>query len=153
MAKEQMNSMKFFDRWSRKKGTPLKASAPAPVSEQAKVETEAKPEPTAAEMMNEVKTKKYHPASRLLVKPLVTEKITYLQSEGQYGFEVRPEANKQEIKKAIEAIYNVHVVKVRTINNLGKEVRYGRVFGRRKDRKKAIITLKKGERIEVHKNV
>lgn len=145
--------MKFFDRWSKKKGTPQKTPAPAPALAPAKSEKEVKPEPTVAEVMNEVKTKKYHPASRLLVKPLVTEKITYLQSEGQYGFEVAPSANKIEIKKAIEAIYNVHVVKVRTINNLGKAVRYGRVSGWRKNRKKTIVTLKKGERIEVHKNV
>ncbi|MEK9183258.1 MAG: 50S ribosomal protein L23, partial [Patescibacteria group bacterium] len=110
-------------------------------------------EKTAEEMMKDVKTKKYHPASRLLLKPLVTEKITYLQSNGQYGFEVLPSANKLEVKKAIEAIYGVQVVKVRMINIMGKEVRYGRVFGQRKDRKKAIITLKKGERIELHKNV
>ncbi|HBV58012.1 MAG TPA: 50S ribosomal protein L23 [Candidatus Magasanikbacteria bacterium] len=103
--------------------------------------------------MNEVKTKKYHPSNRLLVKPLVTEKITYLQSDGKYGFEVRTESNKQEVKKAIEAIYGVHVVKVHMINCLGKDVRYGRMSGKRKDRKKAIVTLKKGERIEVHKNV
>ncbi|MEK7190109.1 MAG: 50S ribosomal protein L23 [Patescibacteria group bacterium] len=103
--------------------------------------------------MDEVKTRKHHPANRLLVKPLVTEKITYLQSDGKYGFEVLPVANKQEVKKAIEAIYNVHVVKVHMINCLGKKVRYGRMSGKRKDRKKAIVTLKKGERIEVHKNV
>lgn len=145
--------MKFFDRWSRKKGTPQKAPAPAPALGQAKTEMETKSESAVAEVMEAVKTKKYHSASRLLVKPLVTEKITYLQSEGQYGFEVRPEANKQEIKKAIEAIYGVKVIKVRMINCLGKEVRYGRMTGRRKDRKKAIITLKKGERIEVHKSV
>ncbi len=115
--------------------------------------SEIKPEKTAAEVMNEVKAKKYHPASHWLVKPLVTEKITYLQSDGQYGFEVLPSANKQEIKKAIEAIYGVNVIKVRMINCAGKQVRYGRMSGQRKDRKKAIITLKKGERIEVHKNV
>ena len=93
------------------------------------------------------------PRRQLLVKPLVTEKVTYLQSEGKYGFEVLRNANKQEIKKAIEAIYGAHVIKVSMINCLGKEVRYGRISGRRKDRKKAIITLKKGERIELHKNV
>jgi large subunit ribosomal protein L23 len=145
--------MKFFDRWSRKKGTLPKAPTTAPVVEQPKVESEIKPEPTVAEVMDDVKAKKYHPSSHLLVKPLVTEKITYLQSDGKYGFEVRTEANKQEVKKAIEAIYGVHVVKVHMINCLGKDVRYGRMSGKRKDRKKAIVTLKKGERIEVHKNV
>lgn len=145
--------MKFFDRWSRKKGTPQKAPAPAPALGQAKTEMETKSEPAVAEATEAVKTKKYHPASRWLVKPLVTEKNTYLQSEGQYGFEVCPEANKSEIIKAIEAIYNVHVIKARVINSAGKVVRYGRMSGQRKDRKKAIVTLKKGERIEVHKNV
>lgn len=145
--------MKFFDRWSRKKGTPQKASSTTPVVEQPKTELEVKPEKTVAQVMDEVKTKKHHPANRLLVKPLVTEKITYLQSDGKYGFEVLPVANKQEVKKAIEAIYGVHVIKVHMINCLGKEVRYGRISGKRKDRKKAIVTLKKGERIEIHKNV
>lgn len=145
--------MKFFDRWSRKKGTLPKAPLAAPVVEQSKTESVIKSKPTVAEVMDEVKIKKHHPSSRLLVKPLVTEKITYLQSDGKYGFEVLPVANKQEVKKAIEAIYGVHVVKVHMINCLGKEVRYGKMSGKRKDRKKAIVTLKKGERIEVHKNV
>lgn len=150
--------MKFFDRWSRKKGTPQKAPTAAPaagstVAKEPQAESAIKPEKTISEVMNEARAKKRHPASRWLVKPLVTEKITYLQSEGQYGFEVRPEANKSEIKKAIEAIYNVHVTKVRMINCAGKQVRYGRISGQRKDRKKAIVTLKKGERIEIHKNV
>ncbi|MEK9158967.1 MAG: 50S ribosomal protein L23, partial [Patescibacteria group bacterium] len=71
----------------------------------------------------------------------------------QYCFEVSPRANKIEIRKAIEGTFGVHVESVRIVNSKGKQVRYGRVSGSRKNRKKAIVTVKKGERIELHKQV
>lgn len=89
----------------------------------------------------------------VLVKPLITEKGAYLASANKYIFEVAVCANKIEIKKAIQALYGVSPIKVNIVNSSGKNVRYGRAFGRTKDKKKAIVTLKKGQTIEVYEGV
>lgn len=90
----------------------------------------------------------------ILIKPLVTEKMTNLNADkGQYGFIVSVDANKIEIKKAIEKKFNVHVEDVRTMNYSGKTKtqfrKSGRFTGKTSRFKKAIITLKKGETIEL----
>ena len=90
----------------------------------------------------------------ILIKPLITENMTNLTAnKGQYGFIVSKRANKIEIKKAIEKRFNVHVIDVRTINYKGKPksllTRRGRFSGRTSSYKKAIVTLKKGETIEL----
>ena len=74
-------------------------------------------------------------------------------SDNKYLFEVSPKANKVEIKKAVQAVYGVSPVKVNIINLSGKKIRYGKVRGKTKDKKKAIITLKQGETIEVYEGV
>ncbi|OGE74469.1 MAG: 50S ribosomal protein L23 [Candidatus Doudnabacteria bacterium RIFCSPLOWO2_02_FULL_42_9] len=66
---------------------------------------------------------------------------------GRYVFRVDRNANKIEVKKAIEKVYDVHVVKVNIANVQGKSRRQGRVMGRTQDWKKAIVTLKQGEKI------
>ena len=86
---------------------------------------------------------------RIIRKPLVTEKSTQLKdSNNQYTFEVDRKANKIEIQSAIERLFKVKVVDVRTSNVLGKMKRLGRKYGKRPDWKKAIITLKEGDRID-----
>jgi large subunit ribosomal protein L23 len=86
---------------------------------------------------------------RIIRKPLVTEKSTHLKdSSNQYAFEVDRKANKIEIQSAIERLFKVTVVDVRTFNVLGKMKRQGRKYGKRPDWKKAIITLKEGDRID-----
>lgn len=92
-------------------------------------------------------------SARLLVKPLITEKATHLNAENKYVFVVSREANKITIAKAITTIYGVKPLAVNIINSLGKQVRRGRVSGKRKDWRKAIITLKKGETIKVYEGV
>lgn len=92
-------------------------------------------------------------AYRVLIKPMITEKGTHLASQNKYIFEVAPQANKIEIKKAIRAVYGVEPLKVNLVSLTGKQVRYGRTRGRTKDRKKAIITLPKGQTIEVYEGV
>ena len=90
-------------------------------------------------------------ASELMIlkKPLITEKGTHLQEElNQYSFEVDPNANKIQIKKAVEARFDVTVTKVRTLKIPGKMKTLGRFTGRRPDRKKAIVTLAKDDKIE-----
>ncbi|MCD4705588.1 50S ribosomal protein L23 [bacterium] len=92
-------------------------------------------------------------AYRILVKPLITEKVTDLAVFSQYAFEVSIKANKIDIKKAIQEVYGVSPIAVNVINMRGKKVRSGKVSGMTKRWKKAIITLKKGEKIEVYKGV
>ena len=92
-------------------------------------------------------------AYRLLKKPLVTEKVSIMASENKYVFEVARDANKVEIKKAIKAIYGIEPEKVNIINNLGKKVQRGRVQGKRKDTKKAMVKLPKGKTIDVYEGV
>lgn len=92
-------------------------------------------------------------AYRILVKPLISEKAAALGGENKYVFLVNTDANKISVKKAIEEVYNVKPIAVNIINMEGKVVRRGRVSGQRKDYKKAIITLKKGDSITVYEGV
>jgi large subunit ribosomal protein L23 len=90
----------------------------------------------------------------VLRKPLLTEKIAALQDKhNQYAFIVDVVANKVEIKRAVEKKYEVHVLEVHTMNVRGKIKRLGRFSGKRADWKKAIVTLKAGDKIELAQNV
>ena len=94
-----------------------------------------------------------------IIKPLVTEKMTKITDKqpNRYGFVVRPEANKLEIRKEVEALYNVTVVAVNTCRYAGKsKSRYtksGLIQGRTNAYKKAIVTLKEGETIDFYSNI
>ena len=110
-----------------------------------------------------------------IVKPLVTEKMTAItekssveksykvkgetrtkKAEAKYGFIVRPEANKIEIKNEVESLYNVTVINVNTVRYAGKRqsryTRAGLVKGQKKANKKAIVTLKEGDSIDFYSN-
>ena len=94
----------------------------------------------------------------IIIKPLVTEKMTAITDKlNRFGFIVRPEANKLEIKKEIEALYNVTVVDVNTINYSGKQksryTKSGIINGKQSAFKKAIVTLKEGETIDFFSNI
>ncbi|MBU1146314.1 50S ribosomal protein L23 [Patescibacteria group bacterium] len=89
----------------------------------------------------------------VLIKPLITEKSSFLSPYGQYVFEVALKTNKIEIAKAIERAYGVKPVSVNIIHVRGKKVRYGKTLGVTKKWKKAIITLKPGDKIEVYEGV
>jgi len=85
----------------------------------------------------------------IIKKPLFTEKGSNLkESQNKILVEVAKDANKLDVKKAIEEIFKVKVDKVATINTIGKWKRHGKSIGRRPDRKKAVITLKKGEKLD-----
>jgi large subunit ribosomal protein L23 len=90
----------------------------------------------------------YNPRD-VLVKPVVSEKSYGLLDEGKYTFIVAPEANKTEIRLAVEAVFGVKVTNVNTINRPGKRrrTRYG--WGQRPDTKRAIVTLAEGDRIDI----
>ena len=84
--------------------------------------------------------------------PVVSEKSYALLDDGKYTFEVDPRSNKTEIKQAIEAIFNVKVATVNTLNRAGKTRRTKFGLGKRKDTKRAIVTLKSGT-IDIFNNV
>jgi large subunit ribosomal protein L23 len=86
---------------------------------------------------------------RVIRRPMVTEKSTRQKEESrQYVFEVHRDANKIEIQSAVERLFKVKVLQVRTSNVLGKVKRLGKRYGKRPDWKKAIVTLKEGDRID-----
>ncbi|KGF09459.1 MAG: 50S ribosomal protein L23 [Negativicoccus succinicivorans] len=92
-------------------------------------------------------------ARDILIKPIVTEKSTALMAEGKYTFKVPLNANKYQIRDAVEEIFNVKVAAVSTMRVEGKKKRMGRFEGKRSDWKKAIVTLKEGETIELFEGV
>jgi large subunit ribosomal protein L23 len=93
----------------------------------------------------------------ILRRPLVTEKVSALNEKGKYGFIVDIDANKVEIKNAVEKMYGVNVERVNTLSVMGKhKVRYtkaGVLAGRKPNYKKAIVTLAQGEVIDFYNNV
>ena len=93
-----------------------------------------------------------------IVKPLVTEKMTNItEKQNKFGFIVRPEANKLQIKAEVEATYGVTVTDVNTMNYAGKnKSRYtkaGLLQGRTNAFKKAVVTVKEGETIDFYSNI
>jgi len=85
----------------------------------------------------------------VLLKPIVSERSMDLLAQNKYSFYVDPNANKIEIKHAVQELFNVTVQDVNTMNVKGKIKRMGRYAGRTPNRKKAIVTLKQGDKIEI----
>jgi len=85
----------------------------------------------------------------ILLAPVVSEKSYSLLDENKYTFLVAPEANKTEIKIAVETVFKVHVTGVNTLNRQGKKRRTRSGFGKRPDTKRAIVTVADGERIDI----
>jgi large subunit ribosomal protein L23 len=86
----------------------------------------------------------------VIVRPLITEKTSAaFHDRGEYAFEVRQNATKPQIRQAIEDLFGVKVTGVWTSNHRGKEKRMGTSIGRRPNWKKAIVTLREGDTIEV----
>ena len=89
-------------------------------------------------------------SNKFLIKhPLITEKATRMSSMGKYMFLVDGKAVRPEIKKAIEAIYKVKVIKINIINTKPKQRRLGRSIGVKPGYKKAIVTLKEGQKLDI----
>ena len=88
-------------------------------------------------------------ARQIIIRPIISERSYDMIEEGRYTFEVHKSANKIEIAKAIEEIFDVHVVKVNTMNVSGKPKRMRYVKGMTRSWKKAIVTLREGEQIEL----
>lgn len=85
----------------------------------------------------------------ILKRPIVSERSMGLLEQNKYSFYVDPSANKIEIKHAVQELFKVSVVDVNTMNVKGKTKRMGRYVGRTANRKKAIVTLKDGDKIEI----
>jgi large subunit ribosomal protein L23 len=93
-------------------------------------------------------------AYQIIRRPIVTEKGSALKDDNnQLVFEVDLDSNKSEIRKAVEKLFKVKVLSVRTQNRSGKRKRLGRTIGRRKNWKKAIVTLREGDRVDFFEGV
>jgi large subunit ribosomal protein L23 len=95
---------------------------------------------------------------KVIIKPIVTEKMTSLTDKlNRYGFKVNPDANKLQIKKAVEDMYNVTVTDVNTANYDGKKksryTKTGLISGKTVAFKKAVVTLKEGDTIDFYSNI
>lgn len=90
-------------------------------------------------------------AREVIVRPVISEKSFSEADRGKYTFLVHPKATKPEIRRAVESIWGVHVTKVNTMARKGKAIRLRRRFGygRRPDRRRAVVTLAPGEKIEI----
>ena len=90
----------------------------------------------------------------VLIRPLITEKSTTLREQGnKFCFFVSPDSNRIDVKKAVEEALKVKVEKVNIVSVHGKKKRFGRFEGKKPERKKAIVTLKEGEKLELLEGV
>jgi large subunit ribosomal protein L23 len=144
--------MGIFDKLKTKKDDAPEVVEPKQVKPKT-AEPKAKPVRVASDAKPGVMKGKTIDAYRILVRPLVTEKASQIGVQNKYIFAVSKDANKIEVKKAIRSVYNVNPLNVRIINVRGRSVRYGRSEGTTKAWKKAIITLKEGDKIEVYEGV
>ena len=102
---------------------------------------------------NKLKEVDLNKSYKIIRKPIVTEKATKLSEFNKVVFEVASKSNKNEIKSAIEKLFSVKVKAVNIINTKGKLKRFKGVLGKRKDTKKAVITLVEGNTIDISAGV
>lgn len=143
-----MPALNIFKRKKPEEKKEVKKVEPAKEAEKIKT---VKPEKEAVleRMPRKAKDKKEGLAYRILKVPQITEKATDLAEKNEYVFKVFPKANKTEVKKAVEDLYDVDVLSVRTIKVPPKKRRLGRIAGWREGYKKAIVKIKEGQKIEV----
>lgn len=148
--KESKTSMKdlYQSEGKKKKAkTAEKKAAPSTGSKKEEKETPSQEAPASGKAVTGGK------AYEILVKPIITERSGDLGVQNKYVFEVAEKANKVEVSKAVKEVYGIRPVKVNIIKMKGKRVRFGRTFGKRKDWKKAIVTLPQGKTINVYEGV
>lgn len=105
--------------------------------------------PKEEKSSREINSALHEYSSSIIVRPHITEKSNFLRSMNQYVVEVSPRANKIDVKKAIKKLFGVMPIKAQSIRVKGKKRKYGKVFGKTKDKKKVIITLNTGETIDL----
>jgi len=149
--------MSIFDRFTSQKGkaTPKRQSKAATVEAEKKeafkqVPGGSKPEPKS-EKKADVKTtlKDTGAAHRVLLGAIVTEKSALLETETKYVFAVASDATKKTVADAVQKVYGIRPVAINMVSLPGKWVRYGRSVGRQIKRKKAVITLPAGKKIDI----
>lgn len=113
--------------------------------------SETKVESKSVNVSKETKNVAFVPS--VIVKPLVTEKSAILASKNMYVFVVKNDANSIQVSAAVQKMYDVKPLSVNMINVRGKIVRRGRVAGKRKAWKKAIVTLPKGKSLNIYEGV
>lgn len=148
--------MGIFDRFTSKKEKELKKDAPKEVAKEAATK-EVKKESKGVEKAPKGKKAatseaKKSPAdtSGILKAPVITEKTAHAAGKGQYAFEVKKDATKIDVRRAVEKTYGVHVTGVQTQIVRGKYVRFGQTMGKRSTWKKAVVSLKAGERLDIY---
>lgn len=92
-------------------------------------------------------------SARILLRPLVSEKSTHVESEKKYTFFVSPTATKVDVKRAVKEVYGVLPLKVNMIVGEGKTKQLGRIRGKRNNSKKAIVTIAKDKNLAIHEGV
>jgi large subunit ribosomal protein L23 len=92
-------------------------------------------------------------ASQVILKPVLSEKSYVLSAAGKYTFRVHPDAHRTQVRQAIESIFDVHVVDVRTLSVKSKPKRRGSTRGRTRTWKKAIVQVRSGESIPIFKGL
>jgi large subunit ribosomal protein L23 len=90
-------------------------------------------------------------ACKVLIEPWITEKTHGAVSDNKYTFRISGSATKKQVRKAIESVYGVHIEKINTVNLIAKRKAYGRYAGKKPAVRKATVTLKKGDKIELFK--
>lgn len=148
------NCMGIFDRFRKKNNASAFTKADGQPSKeldavkQQKAKQDAKEGPTAMKAVGGSML-----SATMLRTPHVSEKAARLADRGTYVFDVPIAAEKLALKRAIETLYHVKVESVRTIRQDGKMIRRGRTMGKRRSWKKAMVTLKKGQRIDIYEGV
>ncbi|MDO8529859.1 MAG: 50S ribosomal protein L23 [bacterium] len=131
----------------KEKAKEAKVQKPSAAKEAKEVKA---PKAVAKEVKPAKATVKTSPFSYSIIKePHISEKATYLAEDDKYVFRVHGEANKPEIKKSVEGIYGVDVVAVNMIRIPKKKRRLGKTEGYKKGFSKAVVTIKKGQKIEI----
>lgn len=153
--------MGLFDRFKKDKRQQLPPQQADGLVLSAKKEEKKKEEKAKEEKAPEAKTEKKIPSAtdknnsayKVLLRPFISEKAAGGESRGVYTFVVQKSANKFQISEAIASVYKVMPARIRVVNMAGKITRRGRQLGRRRDWKKAIVTLPPGQSISIHEGV
>ena len=146
--------MGLLDRFRKKKEQEMKTAVPAAlraVKKSPEVPKSAAPIETKKAMSPRVG--KSHLADRILLRPIVTEKSASLAADNKYIFEVPVGTTALVVRLAVSELYGVKPLKVNMINRRGESVRFGRIKGREKRRRRAIVTLEKGKTLDIYAGV
>lgn len=147
-----MSILSFLKKGVHPEGIHPKGAKKEKLSKEVKKSTAKKPSVKPEKKAFKMKDKEEF-AVKTLEAPLLSEKSTFLSESNKYVFRVKKNATKNLIKKAIEGIYNVKVLKVNIIHKPAKKRRLGKSEGFKSGFKKAVVTLKKGDKINIFEGV